>query len=160
MLKEQQQQDIHILAILGTHKHYFKVRCNASSYTNVFCSVLIKAAPTSVFRSVLITHFQKNSRYSLQKESRLCETMHAIATKQLFNRLQELSTPSIGLVRFLLTNVGMTVVPACMCRPIIKFSQVVYIINPDHHRAISCVMQYLTLIPQALVPQRRYDALM
>jgi len=42
MLNEQQQLDIHILAILGTHKHCFKVRCNASNYKRVFHSVLIK----------------------------------------------------------------------------------------------------------------------
>ena len=58
MLNEQQQQDIHILAILGTYKHCFKVRCNASSYTRVFSSVLIKDH----------THFSKNTRYLLQKE--------------------------------------------------------------------------------------------
>ena len=30
----------------------------------------------------------------------------------------------------MLTNVGITVVLACMCRPIIEFSQAVYIIDP------------------------------
>ena len=58
MLNEQQQRDIRIIAILGTHKHCFKVRCNASSYTRVFRSVLIKDH----------THFLKNKKYLLQKE--------------------------------------------------------------------------------------------
>jgi len=50
----------------------------------------------------------------------------------------------------------MTVVPACMCRPIIKFSQAVYIINPDFHLVLAgyqpaWIMWYIALIPQAVV---------
>jgi len=37
----------------------------------------------------------------------------------------------------LLTNVGITVVPACMCRPIIEFSQAVYIIDPGFHLVLA-----------------------
>ena len=55
-----------------------------------------------------------------------------------------------------MTNVGITVVPACMCRPIIKFSQAVYIIDPDFHFALAgyqpaWALWYIALIPQALV---------
>jgi len=47
-------------------------------------------------------------------------------------------------------------VPACMCRPIIEFSQAVYIINPDFHLVLAAyqpawVMWYIALIPQVLV---------
>ena len=54
----------------------------------------------------------------------------------------------------MLTNVGITVVPACMCRPIIEFSQVVYIIDPGFHLEPAWAMWYIALIPQALVPCR------
>jgi len=55
MLNEQQQRDIHILAILATNKHCFKVRCNASSYTRVFRSV--RTAP--IFQKTRDTCFRK-----------------------------------------------------------------------------------------------------
>ena len=43
-----------------------------------------------------------------------------------------------------------------MCRPIIEFSQVIYIIDPDFHLVLAgyqpaWVMWYIALIPQALV---------
>ena len=78
MLNEQQQQNIHIFAILGTHKHCFKVRCNASSYTRVFRSVLIKDHAHPFFEKHEILASER--RLSLQMYSRLCETM-----KQLRN---------------------------------------------------------------------------
>ena len=57
----------------------------------------------------------------------------------------------------MLTNVGITVVPACMCRPIIEFSQVVYIIDPGFHLVLAgyqpaWAMWYIALIQQAFVP--------
>ena len=64
---------------------------------------------------------------------------------------------------FLLTNVGITVVPACMCRPIIEFSQVVYIIDPDFHLVLvgyqpALVMSYIALIPRHSCFARIYQA--
>ena len=56
---------------------------------------------------------------------------------------------------FLLTNVGITVVAACMCRPIIEFSQAVYIIDTVFHLVLAGYQPawatwYIALIPQAL----------
>jgi len=42
MFHEQQQQDTHILAILGDQKHYFKVKSNALSYTRALRSYSTK----------------------------------------------------------------------------------------------------------------------
>jgi len=48
-------------------------------------------------------------------------------------------------------------VPACMCRPIIEFSQAVYIMDPGFHLVLAgyqpaWAMWYIALISQALVP--------
>ena len=49
-------------------------------------------------------------------------------------------------------SLGITVIPACMCRPIIEFSQAVYIIDPGFHGyQPEWATWYIALIPHALV---------
>ena len=88
--------------------------------------------------------------------SRLWEMMQWPQNSCLYSHLKELSTISIVYAPFLLTNVGIMVVAACMCRPIIKFPQVAYIINPDFYLILAgyqpaWAMWYIALIPQPLV---------
>ena len=80
----------------------------------------------------------------------------AIATKQLFIGLYKNFQCFPWDSPFLLTNVGITVVPACMCRHIIEFSQAVYIIDPGFYLVWAGYQPawatwYIALIPQALV---------